>query len=367
MGKGISLYPADNNRRLRIPEEIMKIGIVFHKNPISEPVGIDLVRLRAIAKGLAERGALVDIIAPVPFETDLDGIPVKTPEALRTGRHDIIKTCYHYSMELLGDHSGIVVSRIVRVVDEKLPERDEPCRKRLLECQELIRRKSSVLALNNVENAERWEALYGQKMRIVTVPTGCPAIIPPRRNNPYPAGKIIMLFLGSLAAPRMIDMINGAAERLPDPMEIHFVGRNKTGMYGGSAKDALHPSIVRHGEMPEDRIWDYIRFAHLGLALATGPYAFDNDVSKILNYLRGGLPVLSESPIVNNDLITITGWGIVFSYGNVEDLVSRASALVASAPPRKKQDVIEYMISNHSWKNRVDTYMGLFNDLLNCR
>ena len=165
----------------------MRIGIVFHKDPFAPPKGIDLVRLRAIAGGLIERGALVHILSPVVSEGLIDGIiPARSVKVLDRPdpEYDLIKTCYHYSIRLLGRFKGPVVSRIVRVVDRHLPERDAAGREELLRCQELIGQRATVLALNNTENQERWRALYGPEPHIVLVPTGCPREIPEPGPNP---------------------------------------------------------------------------------------------------------------------------------------------------------------------------------------
>jgi glycosyltransferase involved in cell wall biosynthesis len=135
-------------------------------------------------------------------------------------------------------------------------------------------------------------------------------------------------------------------------------------MYGGGAHCRLHPLIVDHGEVPEPDLWDYIRHADVGLALATGPHPFDNDVSKIFNYLRGGLPVLSEEPIVNNELIRQTGYGSTFTYGDVDDLVLRATELLDHPPVQKREWVMDFMAEEHSWDTRVETYLALFREIL---
>lgn len=343
----------------------MRVGIVFHKNPFLEPTGIDLVRLRAIAGGLIKRGIQAEIISPVGEAGTIDGfIPVRGLSSLaESGRYQVIKTSYHYSIELIPDCAGPIVSRIVRVVDGELPERDAPFRERLLACQEAIRDRSSILVLNNAENKRRWQAQYGGKPRIELIPTGCPAEIPPPRRNPYLGKTPAMLFLGSVAAPRMVHMINEAASLLEGSCAIHLVGLNKACLYGGDDDCVLSPLVVDHGELPEPEVWDYIRHAAVGLALATGPHAFDNDVSKILNYLRGGLPVLSEGPIINNELVRQTGLGTTFRFDDVNDLAAKARELLHCDFRDKKQEVMQFMASEHSWDRRVEAYVALFRNL----
>ncbi|MBI4965922.1 MAG: glycosyltransferase [Desulfomonile tiedjei] len=344
----------------------MRVGIVFHKNPFGPPTGIDLVRLRAVATALTGKGIEVEIVAPVERERELEeGIPVRALSVLRqSGRYDLVKTCYHQSIMLVEDHKGPVVSRIVRVVDHKLPERDDAFRATLLSCQERIRTRASALALNNIENEHRWRGLYGSELPIVLAPTGCPATIPPSRGNPFNRNLPVVLFLGSLAAPRMVHTLNHAARRLRGKAEVHLVGLNKACLYGGDEDCSLDPLVIDHGERSESDVWDYIRHAAMGLAVATGPHGFDNDVSKILNYLRGGLPVLSEEPILNNDLVRQTQYGETFDFGDMDMLVQKALDLLENPPTERREQVMSFMAEEHSWDRRVETYVELFNRIL---
>jgi aminopeptidase C len=70
--------------------------------------------------------------------------------------------------------------------------------------------------------------------------------IPPPRKNPYDGKKRTILFLGSIAAPRMITIMNTLAARLNEA-RIHVVGLNKVHWYGTGEGGDIHPSIVQHG------------------------------------------------------------------------------------------------------------------------
>jgi len=346
----------------------MRIGILFHKDPLLPPTGIDLIRLRALAGGLISRSIPTEIIAPVSVESCIGGvIPVMPLERLaRPGRYDLIKTSYHFSINLINGYEGPVLSRIVRVVDERFPERDEKDRKNLLECQESIRRRADALILNNTENAERWRAMYGTDVPLFQIPNGCPETIPPPGKSPYGLeDRKIVLFLGSLSAARMVEMLNGLAEALDRSAEVHFVGRNKVTMYGGGEHLRLSSRIVDHGERLEEETWRYVQHAHAGLALATGPHPFDNDITKILSYLRGGLPVVSEQGILNNRLISETGFGAVFRYGDSKDLAERTAKLLLSPPVDRRESVMNLIARKHSWSARVDAYVHLIRSVLN--
>ena len=205
-----------------------------------------------------------------------------------------------------------------------------------------------------------------ESLPIVLVPTGCPAHIPPRGLNPYRPGERVLLFLGSLAAPRMVHMLNQAARLLRDRVRVHLVGINKACMYGGAEEDcALDPLVVDHGELSEEQVWDYIRYASVGLALAAGPHAFDNDVSKILNYLRGGLPVVSEEPILTNELIRQTGFGRTILPRRCRRVwCPMTLELVENPLSEKRDEVMQFMAAEHSWDKRVDTYVDLFRKIL---
>ncbi|MGA2735585.1 MAG: hypothetical protein ABSG35_23700 [Syntrophobacteraceae bacterium] len=344
----------------------MRIGIIFHKDPFVPPTGIDLIRLRAIAGALIRRGVDAEIIAPAAREGFLDrDIPVLPLAVLSKGRkYDLVKTCYHFSIQLTGKYRGPLISRIVRVVDEQLPERDASMRRTLLECQRLIGKRAKALIVNNVENEERWLRLYGGKLSVAAIPNGCPVHIPPVRSNPYGTGAAPILFLGSLAAPRMIGLLNELALRLRDRCRIHIVGSNKAHLYGEGKPPELNPLIADHGELPEEEVWDYVRHARMGIALAAGPHLFDNDISKIYTYLRGGLPVLSEELIANNHLLAQTHLGNIFAYGNAADMAMKAAGLLERPPTQWIQSAMALMGREHSWEQRVTVLLSLIHRVL---
>lgn len=333
----------------------MRVGFLFHKNPLGEPTGIDLVRLRALGGGLARLGADVEIVAPVQREARLEnGLRAVPLEALaEPGRYDVLKACYHFSLELLGPYAGPLACRLVRVVDQVLPRRDEAQRGRLLACQDVARERAQGLVLNNPENARRWVEGHGRGQSILLLPTGCPAELPRPRVNPWGDGLPVLLFLGSLAAPRMVGLLNDAARLLKGRMAVHFLGRDKSRDYGGGNL-SLSGDIVRHGETPEPAIWDYVRHAQVGLALAAGPDPFDSDLSKVVAYLRGGLPVLCEEGVLNAPLAVGTGLGRVFRHGDPGDCAAKALELLSGPGPGVRQAAMEAMAREHSWEVRAE-------------
>jgi glycosyltransferase involved in cell wall biosynthesis len=344
----------------------MRIGVVFHKDPCCSPTGIDLVRLRAVTQELHSLGLDVEIVAPVGREFVLDsGISVRPLSILKvSGYFDLVKTCYHQSIRLVKDFQGPIVSRLVRIVDAQLPERDERNRSELLYCQDMIKERASGLVLNNVFNHRRWTRFYGSKQEIAIVPTGCPTTLPDQGDNPYTENYYPLLFLGSVAAPRILAVLNELASRLSKTCRIHLIGLNKISLYGNSCDSELTELIIDHGEMPEQELWNYIMFARVGLALAPGPHVFENDLSKIYNYLRAGLPVVSEECIVNNDLIGTTGLGRIFEFGNISDLENRIIEVLNTDFEQQRIETKGYMAKEHSWKQRAQVLANLFNRIL---
>ena len=328
----------------------LRIGLLFHKNPLAAPVGIDLVRLRGLSLGLARLGANVAVVAPVAREGGrLGPVPVLPLAVLaEAGRFDVLKTCYHFSLELLGSYDGPLVCRFVRVVDETLPQRDAPFRERLLVAQSIARERAWGVVTNNAFNVRRWRQRYGDRQRVAMIPTGCPASLPPLGPNPFAPDLPPVLFLGSLASRRMASMLSEAAERLREQAVVHFVGRNKTDLYGGRTIP-VSPLVAIHGEMEERATWDYVRHARMGLALAAGPDVFDNDLSKVVAYLRGGLPVLGEARLTNSRIFCRHGFGAVFRYGDGHDLAAKAGAILAADYEAHRALVMTDTASRYSW------------------
>lgn len=336
----------------------MRIGLLFHKDPLAPAVGVDLVRLRALGHALADLGAEVSVVAPVAREgSRLGRVPALPLEALEDrGRFDLVKACYHFSLELLGRYDGPLVCRLVRVADERAPERDQAARPRLLACQAQARERAWGMVFNNRVNARRWRDRYGRPWRAALIPTGCPAEIPPPGPSPYPPGPPPALFLGSLASPHMAEMLAGAARALKGMAQVHFVGRDKTALYGGRGIVAP-PGVTVHGEMEESRVWDFARHARLGLAFAAGPDLFDNDLSKLVTYLRAGLPVLMEQGLANAWLVERAGLGAAFRHGDARDLGRAAEALLRADFSARAPLAMARMATVHSWRRRADALL----------
>jgi hypothetical protein len=343
----------------------MNIGFLFHKTPLENPSSIDQLRLQALSGGLTRLGAKVTIVAPVsrPFSLgkEISVLPFQTLS--ENPGFDLLKVCYHFSMEQLRDYQGLLVCRFVRVVDERLPERDESQRDRLLAAQIVAARQARGMIFNNHENAMRWRSMYGHAQKIAIIPTGCRLEIPMSGPDPYDHKLPVMLFLGSLASSRMIYLINETAELLQGKIAIHTIGQNKSRLYGDRFLP-LSPLITDHGEKPEEIIWDYIRYARIGLALAAGPDIFDNDLSKIMTYLRGGLPILCEERIPNAKQALQLGLARTFSFGDARDLARNALMMESLTGMKIDSGLFQRFCNQNSWHRRSELLYRFFKRLI---
>jgi glycosyltransferase involved in cell wall biosynthesis len=342
----------------------MKVGLLFPHDPRTRPPGIDTVRLLALAAGLHAAGVEADILAPVDRACRWQGQPLLPLAAMRGQRaYDLVKTCYHQAVSLADGFAGPLVARLVRVVDERHPSRDGARRESLLRAQDALSRRVQAVAFNNRENQERWQRFHGDRLPSVLTPTGCPGRLPALGPNPFNPGRPAVVYAGSLASPRQVEILARVASALEGKAQVHLVGRNKSGLYGRPVR--LSPLVTDHGEKPPCEVWNYLRWATAGLALAVGPEAFDNDSSKALHYLRAGLPLVCEAPILQGPLAVQLGLGRVCAHGDAAGLAGALGELLHEPPgPERRRAARTYMVRHHSWGHTVQAYLELFRDLL---
>jgi hypothetical protein len=112
-------------------------------------------------------------------------------------------------------------------------------------------------------------------------------------------------------------------------------------------------AVTVMNEVDHREVWDYQRFANVGLVLAQGQTQH-NESSKLYHYLRTGLPVVSEAPVPNNFLIHATGMGHIVDYDDDQTLVDMVESAIYREWPRREG--IQYVVTHHSWDQRVATY-----------
>jgi glycosyltransferase involved in cell wall biosynthesis len=326
---------------------------------------MDFTRWLRISEALACLGYRVDMIinsgrCPVPRSPLLRYVPYASFD---WRQYDIVKTLFHRGFDALceaggGDHP-FIISKLGSVVGnsdatEGVHFFNEE-RARLYETQQRIRARSRYVTILTEPSRLLWRQEFGDDRNVLLVPTGVDREIPPPCRNPHEGlGGKIAVYIGNIytGTQREVNLLwqsqlNGLGRRLKTKkIRLCFVGKGDV--------DQLDPEAVTHlGLVENDRIWDYHYFADVGIALAQGPIQH-NESSKIYYYLRAGLPVVSESPIPNNDLIRETGCGIIAPYGDDE----RMADLVETAVSRKwpKEEAARFMVENHTWDHRARVY-----------
>lgn len=337
---------------------MLRIALVYKKCASADIAGMDLIRWTEIGSQFLALGCEVDLVTHQPDGVShLRGLPVRDARAVNWDDYDAVKVCYHHSIDLVPPHRRMT-ARLCRVVDETLPARDSGRRAEILEQQDRISEIATFVAVNDAENANRWRARYGDAQQLLIVPGACPEVIPKPQASPYRSGRRIVLFCGSLTSQRFPAVLNRVAKLLlahDQTIEVHLVGRDRLHLYGGAA-EPLDPNLV-HIHPPVDHLacWQYIHHADVGLALAPSSDSFEGELTKIYYYLRGGLPVVTESAALNCHLVEETGHGRVVNYDDSADLVQ--GIVAALELPTGDAATMRYMRTRHSWRQRAQVHL----------
>ena len=129
-------------------------------------------------------------------------------------------------------------------------------------------------------------------------------------------------------------------------IRLFFVGPGKTDQLDTEAVTCIGPVDSR-------RIWDYQYFADVGIVLAQG-HVQHNESSKIYYYLRTGLPVVSEAPVPNNQVIQEANLGFIAEYADNRMMAEMVEAAIFRAWDRNS--AVNYMLKNHTWDQRSQVY-----------
>jgi hypothetical protein len=335
-----------------------RIALAYSANPTRPIQGMDMIRWVAMGHRFRWLDYKVRLVTDRRRGMDrLDRIHLTSADRMDWTECDAVKVCYQASIDLIPQGHPHLITRMCRVVDEEYPKRDDHRRDEMLRQQEKIRDLAAIVAFNDEVNAQRWRDRYGDKQQVLIVPTGCPEQLPEEGTNPFPQDKRIVLFMGSLTSHRFPGALNGLARRLraasPD-IEVHFLGKNSLQHYAGES-EPLDPSLLTiHEPVDEEKTWDYVRNAHVGIGLAPSEHPFESELSKIYYYLRGGLPVVTESSVPNTSVIRDTGHGGVATYGDLDALAHTTLEAMKRKP--RDEAVMQHMIDKHSWRARAEVY-----------
>ncbi|MFM8560101.1 MAG: hypothetical protein ACKOC6_10980 [bacterium] len=334
-----------------------RIALAYSANPTRAIQGMDMIRWVAMGHRLRRLDYKVRLVTDRRRGVDrLDRIHLTSADRMDWSECDAIKVCYQASIELVPEHPHII-ARMCRVVDEEFPRRDDHRRAEMLRQQELFAERAAVVSFNDEVNARRWRERYGAHQRILIVPTGCPEWLPKEVSNPYAPGERVVLFMGALTSHRFPGALNGLARRLreaaPD-VRVHVLGKDSLKHYAGESEPLDLSLVTLHEPVDEERTWDYVLHAGVGVGFAPSEHEFESELSKLYYYLRGGLPIVTESTVPNRTLVAETGHGAIAAYDDLDDFAHRV--LEALRLPARDERVMRHMAEHHSWLARARVY-----------
>ena len=345
----------------------LRIATVYKRDVFSRftPAKMSTIRWLRMSEGLAALGHQVDMVM------NGNGLGHSATPNLRSvpfadvdwNRYDIIKTLFHSGFESLSEEGGADHPFIISKLGSVVGNHDDTDgvyffnheREHLFRIQEQISERSRYVTLLTAESRRLWEELYGPTDNLLHVPTGVDREVPAASGNPYAQfPEPVVVYAGNIygeTQPEMNvvwqDRLNRIGHLLRKKgIRLCFIGTGRVDRIDRSAVTVMK-------EVDNREVWDYQRFASVGLVLAQGRTQH-NESSKLYYYLRSGLPVVSEAPVPNNFLIPATGMGYVADYSDDRMLVDMVESAIGRDWPRK--EAIQYVVTHHSWDQRVATY-----------
>jgi hypothetical protein len=330
---------------------------------------MNLIRFIRMSEALARLGHQVDVVVNGSIAGMLspDGPREVHPRAVCWDDYDVVKTFFHSGFAALetwggADHPFIIsnLGSVVGDADEEGVYFYSDVRDDLWRTQQRLASRSRVISLLTERNAAVFSRMHGNGGTRLFVPGGVDATVPGPGANPYAALGLdgpVALFAGNIYTRDKQPEVN-----LRWQARLNRLGRAlaRRGLrlvaMGVGDTDHLDTSAVTHLGLVDFRdVWNWQWHAAVGIVLAQGAVQ-DNESTKIYYYLRTGLPVVCESPVPNAWLVAETGHGTIVEYNPDElDPLAEAARCLAHRPPAGR-DVMQYVVSNHSWDVRAAAY-----------
>jgi hypothetical protein len=328
------------------------------------PVIMTTTRWARMSEALADLGHAVDMIVDARTSTlrahpNLRLVPFAEVD---WAAYDVVKTLCHHGFSTLMAHGGADHPFIIAKLGSVVGGRDGVAgvhfsgaeRAALYVLQQEIARRSRYVTVLTEPSRRLWRECGGHD-RVLTVPTGVDRVIPPPRSNPYRGmTERIAVYIGTLYRSTQRDINLLWQDRLTRLGRL--LGRKgiRLCVVGRGLTDRLDPAAVTFlGAVENDRVWDHQYFADAGVVLAQGAVQH-NESSKLYYYLRTGLPVVSEAPVPNNDLIASANLGFIGPYGDDQTMADLIDAATRTAWRRDR--AIAYMLAHHTWDQRARIY-----------
>lgn len=212
--------------------------------------------------------------------------------------------------------------------------------------------------------------------KIWASPMGVPEEIPPASENPYPANKINMVYMGRFRhTPPRFDFFNQVMRKLGKNYLLHiFPGsfsinlteqkRNpmETDQLNFLKKLFSEDNIIVHEPVPWGKHWNYLQHANIGIDVTPSLHrkGVGGGNAKLLEYMRTGLPTITEIGVTNLDVMTKVNGGIVVQANNVNSYVRGIQKMQEMSFDRAR--ISELTKATNSFKIRaleIIEYLGM--------
>ena len=297
----------------------------------------------------------------VAFQNGVRPVPLK---GIRWSDYDVVKTLFHDGFTTLADRGGADHPFIIAKLGSVVGSEDMPgiyfygrMREQLYDTQRAIAAAARYVTVLSPQAAELWQTCHGPAENLLLVPGAVDANLPPPGADPYPAhhGPRV-LFAGNIyrlrdqpEANRVLSAKLNELGRLLAALgsRLYFLGTGNT--------IALDRMVVTHlGAASYEASWDYLRFAHVGIVVAAGPFMHNNESTKIYHYLRAALPVVSEAGFPNDHVVTESGLGEVVPNGDMAFMAERIDS--AARRDWDRDAAVAYVLRTHTWDCRAAVY-----------
>jgi len=355
---------------------------VYRRNPTAEEakardfaaVSMDLIRWFRISERLAALGHDVDLAVPDAASAwplnphrEAAALPRVALSQVRWHEYDVVKTLFHRGFEVLEEYGGAQHPFIISKLGSVVASRDidgvhfyGETRRRLYATQQRIRKASRYVTVLSPSARALWTDCFEASDNTLLVPGGVDAVVPAAGADPYPErGKPRVLFAGNI--------YNGGGQPEANAVlvsKLNQLGRSlgrrgaRLHLLGSGDVSRLDPEHVTYlGAVEYRRSWDYMRHADVGVVVVAGTFSHNNESTKIYHYLRVGLPVVSEAGFPNYNVVTESRLGFVVENGDIEGMA--AKVIEAAQRAWDRESAIRYILENHTWEKRVDTYAAL--------
>ncbi|NNK64703.1 MAG: hypothetical protein HKO98_16000 [Gemmatimonadetes bacterium] len=343
-----------------------------------KPVEMGIIRWLRISAALAEFGHEVDLACgrlpwrgpvPAPRAPRVRVVPLL---GARWSRYDAVKTLFHRGYESLRRYGGGRHPWIIAKLGSVVSDRDTEGiffygrqRERLFRIQEAIARSARHVTLLTEAARTLFAEAHDRTDGLLLVPGAAEEQIPPTGPDPYPRdGRPRVVFLGNFYSehPRsqpeahhtITSKLNALGRKLAARGVSLFV-------VGPGQASSLDPQAVGYlGAVSYEESWQYMHHADVGLVVSAGDFMHNNESTKVYYYLRGGLPVVSESGFPNDPVVDESGLGFRVEPGRIDLLAERVVEAVEKTWDREK--AVDYILEHHTWRCRAAVYHELLNE-----